>query len=251
MSTDDDIDEYFIYENRLASFHGPQRVTKRRASTAATSRAPKTLSWPHKSIKPADVRILHPLCLPFLTLKRVLSRVCFLQMAKAGFFFQPLPSNPDNVVCFLCNKALDGWEEDDRPLEEHLKHSPECGWAITAAVDAELGDYAREDPRDALMSEARKATFAGRWPHESRKGWSCKTKQVRRGSHTLLRREYADALNSLLRLAGNTHQHWNQTTMLLALIATWDLTDGRRPISLGMNMSHLFEGICGTDQPQG
>ncbi|KAI3393050.1 hypothetical protein diail_4789 [Diaporthe ilicicola] len=152
MSTDD-IDEYFIYENRLASFHGPQRVAKRRASTAATSRAPKTLSWPHKSIKPAD-------------------------MAKAGFFFQPLPSNPDNVVCFLCNKALDGWEEDDSPLEEHLKHSPECGWAITAAIEAELGEYAREDPRDVLMTEARKATFAGRWPHENRKGWSCKTKQL-------------------------------------------------------------------------
>ncbi|POS77032.1 hypothetical protein DHEL01_v204569 [Diaporthe helianthi] len=152
MSTDE-IDEYFIYENRLASFHGPQRVIKRRASTAATSRAPKTLSWPHKSIKPAD-------------------------MAKAGFYFQPYPSNPDNVICFLCHKALDGWEEDDRPLEEHLKHAPECGWAITAAVEAELGEYVREDPRDALMSEARNATFAGRWPHERKKGWSCKTKQL-------------------------------------------------------------------------
>lgn len=180
MSTDD-IDEYFIYENRLASFHGPQRVTKRRASTAATSRAPKTLSWPHKSIKPAEVRIT-PVSSPQ---KRVLTRAYRLQMAKAGFVFQPYPNNPDNVVCFLCDKALDGWEEDDHPLEEHLKHSPECGWAITAAVEAELGDYAREDPRDALMSEARKATFAGRWPHENRKGWTCKTKQVRTGNHTL------------------------------------------------------------------
>lgn len=99
-------------------------------------------------------------------------------MAKAGFVFQPLPSNPDNVACFLCNKALDGWEQDDSPLEEHLKHSPECGWAITAAVEAELGGYAAEDPRDALMVEARKATFADMWPHESKKGWSCKTKQV-------------------------------------------------------------------------
>lgn len=156
-------------------------------------------------------------------------------MAKAGFIFQPLPSNPDNVACFLCNKALDGWEEDDRPLEEHLKHSPECGWAITAAVDAELGDYAREDPRDALMSEARKATFAGRWPHENRKGWTCKTKQVRRDSYILCHRKYADALGSLLRLAGNTRRPWSQTTMLLARIATWGLMDGRRAISLGKN----------------
>lgn len=104
-------------------------------------------------------------------------------MAKAGFVFQPLPSNPDNVLCFLCNKALDGWEEDDNPLEEHLRHSPECGWAITAAVEAEMGSYATEDPRDALMEEARKATFAGRWPHEGKKGWGCKTKQVSRPDH--------------------------------------------------------------------
>lgn len=142
-------------------------------------------------------------------------------MANAGFFFQPLPSNPDNVVCFLCNKSLDGWEADDRPLEEHLKHAPECGWAITAAVEAELGEYAREDPRDALMSEARKATFAGRWPHESRKGWSCKTKQVRRDrTHIMRSGQYADALNSLSRLAGNTRRHWSQMTMLPARTAT-------------------------------
>lgn len=99
-------------------------------------------------------------------------------MAKAGFIFQPIPSNPDNVTCFLCNKALDGWEEDDNPLEEHLKHSPECGWAITAAIGAEIGEYAREDPRDELMLEARKATFASRWPHENKKGWNCKKTQV-------------------------------------------------------------------------
>lgn len=104
--------------------------------------------------------------------------LCAAQMAKAGFVFQPLPTNPDNVACFLCNKALDGWEQDDSPLEEHLKHSPECGWAITAAVEAELGGYAAEDPRDALMVEARRATFADVWPHENKKGWTCKTKQL-------------------------------------------------------------------------
>lgn len=241
MSTDD-IDEYFIYENRLASFHGPQRVAKRRASTAATSRAPKTLSWPHKSIKPADVS-LFPHMDPIFTFERVLMRVYRLQMAKAGFFFQPLPSNPDNVVCFLCSKALDGWEEDDSPLEEHLKHSPECGWAITAAVEAELGEYAREDPRDALMSEARKATFAGRWPHENRKGWSCKTKQVRRGSCILQHKHAANAFESLLKPAGNTHRRWSQTTMPLARIAIWDLTDGRRATSLGKKFVCLFQHI--------
>lgn len=108
-------------------------------------------------------------------------------MAKAGFIFQPVPEHPDNVSCFMCSKALDGWEANDNPLEEHLKHSPECGWAITAAVETELGEYAREDPRDALMLEARTATFADKWPHESKKGWSCKTEQVRRAATAKLR----------------------------------------------------------------
>lgn len=58
MATDA-MDEFFVYENRLASFTRPQAVAaKRRASGASThSRAPKALSWPHKSIKPADVRL--------------------------------------------------------------------------------------------------------------------------------------------------------------------------------------------------
>ncbi len=28
------------------------------------------------------------------------------------------------------------------------------------------------------MIEARKATFSDKWPHETKKGWKCKTKQV-------------------------------------------------------------------------
>ncbi|KAK3324021.1 hypothetical protein B0T19DRAFT_219714 [Cercophora scortea] len=148
----DSDDRYFVYENRLASFQGPHPVAKKRASNAS-SRAPKALHWPHKSLLPSD-------------------------LAKAGFFFEPFPGSPDNAVCFLCNKALDGWEEDDNPLEEHLKHSPTCGWAVTAAIEAELGEYGQVHPLDPAMIEARKATFGGRWPYESKKGFKCKTKQL-------------------------------------------------------------------------
>lgn len=73
---------------------------------------------------------------------------------------------------------MDGWEVGDDPLLEHLKHSPSCGWAITAAVEAEIESYALVHPADPTMVEARKATFAGRWPHDGKRGWSCKTKQV-------------------------------------------------------------------------
>lgn len=55
----DAMDEFYIYENRLASFTDPQVVAtapKRRASNASTqSRSPKIMTWPHKSIRPVDV----------------------------------------------------------------------------------------------------------------------------------------------------------------------------------------------------
>ncbi|KAG7287344.1 hypothetical protein NEMBOFW57_006854 [Staphylotrichum longicolle] len=147
----DSDEQYFCFENRLASFRSPQPVAKSRVSTAA-SRAPKALVWPHKTLSP-------------------------VALAKAGFFFEPHPKSPDNVVCFLCEKSLDGWEETDNPLEEHLKHSPTCGWAIMAAIEAGFGNYGKVHPLDPAMIEARKATFAGRWPYESKKGFKCKTKK--------------------------------------------------------------------------
>ncbi|KAH7160957.1 hypothetical protein EDB81DRAFT_332977 [Dactylonectria macrodidyma] len=149
MSAEDITGEYITYESRLASFH---RSVKKRAS-GANGRGTKNLTWPHRTIAPAS-------------------------LARAGFFYNPSPASPDNATCFLCHKGLDGWEAGDDPLLEHLKHSPDCGWAIVAAIEAELGDHAKEDPSQPYMKEARKATFAGRWPHDSKKAWKCKTKQL-------------------------------------------------------------------------
>ncbi|KAG6033620.1 hypothetical protein E4U19_006337 [Claviceps sp. Clav32 group G5] len=142
------MEQYVTYESRLASF---QKTYKKRASTAGGRG--KTLSWPHKQIAPAS-------------------------LARAGFYFEPYIENPDNCACFLCGKGMDGWEEGDDPLQEHLKHSPTCGWAIYAAIEADIEEYTQEDPSLPHMVEGRKATFAGKWPHEGRKGWKCKTKQL-------------------------------------------------------------------------
>ncbi|KAF4982416.1 hypothetical protein FZEAL_1934 [Fusarium zealandicum] len=149
MSFEDITDQYMTYESRLSSFH---KNAKKRGSTAG-GKGNKALGWPHKNITPA-------------------------RLARAGLFFSPTPQNPDNVICFLCHKGLDGWEAGDDPLLEHLTHSPECGWAVVSAIEAEVGDYAQEDPNQPYMKEARKATFAGRWPHDGKKGWKCKTKQL-------------------------------------------------------------------------
>ncbi|KAL7816193.1 hypothetical protein V8C26DRAFT_400837 [Trichoderma gracile] len=141
--------QYFTYEARLASF---QKTTKKRGSTTG-GRAAKALNWPHKQIS-------------------------ITSLARAGFVFRPSPESPDNTVCFLCEKGLDGWEAGDDPVYEHVKHAPHCGWAIVAAIEADIGDYGREDPNDPDMVDARRATFADRWPHENKKGWKCKTKQL-------------------------------------------------------------------------
>ncbi|PKS07377.1 hypothetical protein jhhlp_005979 [Lomentospora prolificans] len=142
-------DEFITFEARLASF---KIVQKKRASTTG-SRGTKTIKWPHPHISSE-------------------------LLAKAGWIYQPHPEHPDQVVCFLCRKGLDGWEKGDDPLLEHLNHAPNCGWAILAAIEAEIPQYLAEDPKSKRMIDARKATFAGRWPHEGKKGWKCKTKQL-------------------------------------------------------------------------
>ncbi|KAI8280775.1 hypothetical protein K4K56_012130 [Colletotrichum sp. SAR 10_98] len=136
--------EFFTFEGRLASFKQSFPQPKRRASGAGKG-ASKNLTWPHaKYLLPED-------------------------LAKAGFVWRPFPENPDNVACFLCNKSLDGWEEGDNALEEHIKHAPNCGWAIVAGIEANVGDLASEDPSSTRMINARKETFGGRWPHDD--GW--------------------------------------------------------------------------------
>ncbi|KAI1660940.1 hypothetical protein F4813DRAFT_268600 [Daldinia decipiens] len=147
MDTDEAPDRYFTYDGRLASFQSTYRPS------GTKGKASKALTWPHKQLDPA-------------------------QFAQAGFYFDPSPEAPDNTVCFLCVKAFKGWEENDSPLEEHLRLSPRCGWAIVAAIEAGLGDYGFDDPNDVPMAEARKATFGGLWPHEGKRGWKCKTKQL-------------------------------------------------------------------------
>ncbi|KAH8592879.1 hypothetical protein B0O99DRAFT_223344 [Bisporella sp. PMI_857] len=145
-------DQYFTLESRLESFQSAQQLSKRRASNAST-KGSKSLKWPHRFLAPE-------------------------KLAKAGFFYHPLPANPDNVICFLCHRSLDGWEKGDDPLKEHLTHSPECGWAIVAAIENQDEQFSQEYPSSARMIDARKTTFANKWPHESKKGWKCKVKQM-------------------------------------------------------------------------
>lgn len=115
--------------------------------------------------------------LPFSTAHR--THNFLLQLAQAGFYYKPYESNPDNTVCFHCSRALDGWEEDDNPITEHLKHSPECGWAIMMDIQQSSSNPKKiEDPTSERIVQARAATFGTSWPHDGKKGWVCQSVKV-------------------------------------------------------------------------
>ena len=75
---------------------------------------------------------------------------------------------------------LDGWEPGDDPIDEHLKHSPECGWAVTASLQRKFnaGESVDADPMSEEFVQARTHTFGGNWPYESKKGWKPKIAKV-------------------------------------------------------------------------
>ena len=101
------------------------------------------------------------------------------QLADAGFYYTPTASHPDNTTCFQCDSQIDGWEEGDEPAAEHLKLSSGCAWAIVQNVALSSKDPADlEDPTNDRLFQARKATFRLRWPHESKRGWVCKSDKM-------------------------------------------------------------------------
>jgi hypothetical protein len=83
------------------------------------------------------------------------------------------------VICFLCQSAICGWEENDCPFTEHFHLNPTCGWAITSCVEQKLVGLHEENPMSSRMVKARKDTFGvdgERWPHETKRGWKCKVR---------------------------------------------------------------------------
>ncbi|ODH49498.1 hypothetical protein GX48_04440 [Paracoccidioides brasiliensis] len=137
---------------RLASFYASNQPAQ--DGGLSDAKITEYVSWPHERPVPED-------------------------LAQAGFYFKPTALSPDNTACFLCERALDGWEEDDDPITEHLKHSSECGWAVIMNIVRQSSNPAEiEDPTSARIVEARRATFASLWPHEGKRGWICKTEKL-------------------------------------------------------------------------
>ncbi|KAJ5285180.1 hypothetical protein N7524_000486 [Penicillium chrysogenum] len=143
--------EMDTFAARLASFDIVLKPEKRRSSGTKT---PKAITWPHQRPSPAE-------------------------LAHAGFYYKPYETNPDNTTCFECHRALDGWEEDDNPITEHLKHAPDCGWAIMMDLQQNSSNPASiEDPTGDRITQARLATFGTAWPHDGKKGWVCQSDKM-------------------------------------------------------------------------
>ncbi|KPI44589.1 Protein bir1 [Cyphellophora attinorum] len=161
--------EYATKESRLKSFEPPTKRSK--------------AGWPHKSPTAEAV-------------------------ATAGFYYAPHKTGDDNVACFMCDRRLDGWEKDDDPIQEHLRHSPDCGYAIMMSLTREthFDPGQMNDPTSTAMVEARTATFAIGWPHDGKRGWVCKTeKMVEAGWHfapTASSEDYASCAYCKLSLDG-------------------------------------------------
>ncbi|CEO59314.1 hypothetical protein PMG11_03994 [Penicillium brasilianum] len=143
--------EMDTFAARLASFDVVLRSEKRRSSTTKSS---DVIAWPHQSPSPAE-------------------------LAHAGFYYKPYETNPDNTTCFHCNRALDGWEEEDNPIKEHLKHSPGCAWAIMMDIQQESSNPSTiEDPTSERITQARIETFGTQWPHDGKRGWLCQSDKM-------------------------------------------------------------------------
>lgn len=72
-------------------------------------------------------------------------------MAEAGFYFTGNDKERDSVACFLCEKALDGWEATDDPWTEHVRHSPDCEFAKLMLAEEALSYYQFFDIKGDLM----------------------------------------------------------------------------------------------------
>ena len=101
-------------------------------------------------------------------------------LAAAGFYYDAVKgdSHSDNVTCVHCYKSLEGWEEGDLALTEHLKRAIDdegnkCPWAtiVDERDNTTKGKAAWMDPHGEVMLAARLGTFGSWWEYDGRKGW--------------------------------------------------------------------------------
>jgi hypothetical protein len=89
-------------------------------------------------------------------------------LAEAGFYYT---GKRDAVQCFLCSVVVEKWVPGDVPVEEHLKHSPDCSFAKIVAQrkiqwERHSTPYAEATAESMTTYEQRLASFKN-WPADA------------------------------------------------------------------------------------
>lgn len=167
---------YHGYEARLETFSGSRLKGSKPRSRKVT--------WPH-------------------------ARPSATQVAKAGFYFTPSPSEfgADLVTCYMCGSGIDGWEPEDDPLKVHAENCSHCPLAILQcklwendsdhdprgdeALSVRLQTYyqplTQEELEEAIINSGQGQDQGGTpakgqasslmlmgtsvWPHDSKRNW--------------------------------------------------------------------------------
>ncbi|KAH8243163.1 hypothetical protein KR032_005059 [Drosophila birchii] len=91
--------------------------------------------WPFPESSPCSISKARARAMLVL---RLFTVTLTLQMAEAGFYWTGTKRENDTATCFVCGKTLDGWESDDEPWKEHLKHAPQCEFVKVGIAEKEL-----------------------------------------------------------------------------------------------------------------
>lgn len=91
--------------------------------------------WPFPETSPCSISKARALKIHIVPLFIVTP---LIQMAEAGFYWTGTKRENDTATCFVCGKTLDGWESNDDPWKEHLKHAPQCEFVKVGCTEKEL-----------------------------------------------------------------------------------------------------------------
>lgn len=87
---------------------------------AESGRAPPSILHPHTNSSSQLRQATFKKLWKFENRKKC--KVTLRTLAKAGFYYSPLDTGSDRVICMYCDCPLEEWDPDDDPLEEHKKN---------------------------------------------------------------------------------------------------------------------------------
>lgn len=90
-------------------------------------------------------------------------------LAEAGFYYT---GDRDLVRCFHCSVSVDQWVPGDIPVEEHIKHSPDCSFAkAVARRKQQLESHMTPNPQataEVMKDYQHRLASFKEWPQEAR-----------------------------------------------------------------------------------